>query len=1282
MGTTCYDLICRDKIKKDEEDKFKEETDKKERVKKEKGKKEKVNREKDKKEKDKKEKDKYKILKPETNSENEEEENNDKISFRIDEKFNYSYINKNDFPNNKNNINFQQLDSFISKPEIIDSFFENKYYNDDAPYSELKKLEKNELIKQFDNLSKKYKKDFLNKEKPILNLDTNLIENIINNEDTKNVYKNKIIKEINDIKNDKENENYKIEYLTILIIGRKKVGKSTLIKYMLKLNNNEIENKNENKSDDFVVYKSNRITHLRLIEFKGMGYDKNNNPEAISVKAKNFIKERNKSKNYNDFIHCIWYCISGTRLEDLEFDVLNILKKAYKDNEIPIILVYTNENVVNDELTLKMGKYIHSKQIDSEFVKVLAKSFVLQNSGKRIDEFGENDLLNLTLNKCTKALGGKMIRLMINKLSDDIREKMIKINNKNENDLNENIIEEFTQKYKCLLDDELFIDYIINILGRKLTIFYDNKGIYNSSLNYIIKSDIIKNVIEYIEKYKAKTKEIIKTVVKSKAEKFIDYQAIKEKEFGINIRLENKRDLKGFKETNRKFLKQNLYYISQIDLINYIIQNFCGAYFSEYRKILDDFVKELLDDKKRGKDIDKLLKVCFYSKLQDFANKNNIDFKKEINDENIIFQNILPNKNQIHEEVLVKAFENQNSIDLDNNELDKDENENNNNIEENDLWFPLNNEKLKYLNNNNIESLKNFLNKIEYQENYFNLKTFDNPFNKLKEFMKNDLKNFFYLKKNHFIKNLDIQYNEKKLKGDKIPIKNILQNEKASSIYNIKIKNEFDKLKNNKNFVSIDYLTVIVIGKSGVGKSTLINGILKLEGKKIAETYVGRIGTKEATLYINKKVPFLRIIDTRGIEFDKKYGPTQILKKTKEIINNQKLGNKLPCNEEGQIENEDNEKKYNNYISCIWYCVSNNGMDPQEYEILKGLNDGQDILPIIVVYTNALNSEKIKNVRIEVQNKFRDFPFISVLAKPVGDLQGVFGLEELLDITLNMCKKALKGEIFKSIKGLISEEIKKIFKKINENIKNDVNNEIVSKFINDYNKILDDKNFLNYIYKLLEIVFIGYMKNNKEQKKLSSKSIADLENSSMLSNSINDYIKFYKKNDEEFIKEILLKKSLKYLDEQAKKEKYEFKQNIAIPNKNSKKDFDNIIETFLKDNFNFISQKYIIYRLIIDVRESFSEGVEKEINLTIAEILTQNDAYNWSKDIYERKFDDLIEIVKEFQKNIGYGEDNYDKKGKNKKSKFNNLNNSLDEVSDMNYPEAPNLYPKFGNNNS
>ena len=62
----------------------------------------------------------------------------------------------------------------------------------------------------------------------------------------------------------------------------------------------------------------------------------------------------------------------------------------------------------------------------------------------------------------------------------------------------------------------------------------------------------------------------------------------------------------------------------------------------------------------------------------------------------------------------------------------------------------------------------------------------------------------------------------------------------------------------------------MLVGKSGVGKSTLINQFLKLKGKK-AKTGAGNFQTILADVYTSKSVPSLRLVDTRGIEFSKEF---------------------------------------------------------------------------------------------------------------------------------------------------------------------------------------------------------------------------------------------------------------------------------------------------------------------------------------------------------------------------------------------------------------------------
>ena len=56
---------------------------------------------------------------------------------------------------------------------------------------------------------------------------------------------------------------------------------------------------------------------------------------------------------------------------------------------------------------------------------------------------------------------------------------------------------------------------------------------------------------------------------------------------------------------------------------------------------------------------------------------------------------------------------------------------------------------------------------------------------------------------------------------------------------------------------------VTLCGRTNVGKSTLINCLLKEE---LAKEEIPKIGTKKPKAYRNNKVPFLQLFDTRGVE--------------------------------------------------------------------------------------------------------------------------------------------------------------------------------------------------------------------------------------------------------------------------------------------------------------------------------------------------------------------------------------------------------------------------------
>ena len=180
--------------------------------------------------------------------------------------------------------------------------------------------------------------------------------------------------------------------------------------------------------------------------------------------------------------------------------------------------------------------------------------------------------------------------------------------------------------------------------------------------------------------------------------------------------------------------------------------------------------------------------------------------------------------------------------------------------------------------------------------------------------------------------------------------------------------------------------------------------------------------------------------------------------------------------------------------------------------------------------------------------------------------------------------------------------------------------------------------------------------------------------SNNLGNLYLNYTQFYQKKVSNIVnKTILENKAIEFLDIQVKKEKKKDK-NIYTENKNNKEDFTKIINHFLKDNFDYIAQRYFLYHLITDIFESFSKDIEDEVNKSIKKIISSDpEVKTWFNNIHQKKIEDLIEIYKQFLPKSGYFDDN--DKGENTRKIINNDESykKEDDIND-NLPPAINIY--------
>ena len=153
-----------------------------------------------------------------------------------------------------------------SKKIICQNIFPD---NKDYIYDKIKDYELKNLKDIFyDKFYSKHIDEIYNEKKYLkLNLDKNELNNIISNDKSISLLKEIIIEYIEKIK--KNDEVYKIKNLTILIVGRKGVGKTALIEYILNYNCSF-----ENNRKNFQVFKNKNYPYLRLIEFKGIGFER------------------------------------------------------------------------------------------------------------------------------------------------------------------------------------------------------------------------------------------------------------------------------------------------------------------------------------------------------------------------------------------------------------------------------------------------------------------------------------------------------------------------------------------------------------------------------------------------------------------------------------------------------------------------------------------------------------------------------------------------------------------------------------------------------------------------------------------------------------------------------------------------------------------------------------------------------------------------------------------------------------------------------------------------
>ena len=389
----------------------------------------------------------------------------------------------------------------------------------------------------------------------------------------------------------------------IILVGCTNAGKSTLINEFLNLDKDnraresiggpteiDLEGKlyfkpyiGKNNNKQYTLYDSNGITNS--------GKDSIEN--KISV-TKEEIEKRIKKGNPNNLIHCIWYCIEGSNIQQSDGDFIRELLSVYSTYSIPIIFIHTQTYNEEQSETCKKGLRKYLLQIfnnDEKKTEEYLENYIeiLARGTKNLQPFGLDKLEKITRNEIEiKGFKSSYFELIKGEVTPILLNGAFNLvfNEYNINQLASKVTKNIDKYLKTILD-------ILNDENLELNeeIKNRNKETINRLYNHFkdekenIKGEL--NKLLDIKQLKKNNEEFIKIIYENKDEKYkkdMDF-----KKFSKNV--ENLIYDNLFTES-----KKHINNLINIGFNNFVIQKMKKGIEIQFEQMQENVIKQIYSE--------------------------------------------------------------------------------------------------------------------------------------------------------------------------------------------------------------------------------------------------------------------------------------------------------------------------------------------------------------------------------------------------------------------------------------------------------------------------------------------------------------------------------------------------------------------------------------------------------------------------------------------------------------------------------------------------------------